>query len=311
MQSDNPTVGKGTMRMFLAFVSINNWVVKNKDIKFVFLKTDKRDVFIKPAKESETDKGVVWKKRYSLYGLKDVAQHYLPRRLLPPRFHSTPTNVTYEKGSLAILYCSIDNLGTKTVTWRKHPYNVPITVGREQFVKINRFYLSANNVQWNLLIKNVQTFDAGTYECQISSTTKILRRNITLNVIENGRSFKQEIEITGTRVVEKGESIFLMCNASGMTSPPDGIDWFKDGNLLTTRQWDDTRIEKQISYSANVIVSTLTIRNTQMSDTGTYVCRTSELLTDTFQVNVLNGELYFLLSIFGVELNLFHRTREA
>lgn len=61
------------------------------------------------------------------------------------------------------------------------------------------------------------------------------------------------------------------------------------GNLLTSRHGDDRRIDKQISYSTNVIVSTLTIRNSKMSDTGTYVCRTSELLTDRFKVDVLNG----------------------
>lgn len=70
------------------------------------------------------------------------------------------------------------------VIWRKQPYNVPITVGLEQFLEINRFYLShvPHRDTWDLLIKNVQPFDAGTYECQIASTEKLLRRNITLYV---------------------------------------------------------------------------------------------------------------------------------
>ncbi|XP_045216172.1 hepatocyte cell adhesion molecule-like isoform X2 [Mercenaria mercenaria] len=212
------------------------------------------------------------------------------RKMLPPKFYPTPTNVTYEKGGLAILYCSIENLGTKTVIWRKQPYNVPITVGQEQFVEINRFYLShvPYREEWNLLIKNVQPFDAGTYECQISSTEKVLRRNITLNVVESSGLLKPEISITGTRVVEKGKSIHLTCQASGTTSPPEGIDWYKDGNILTTEKRGDLLIEKQISFTTRMIVSRLTIAKSYMSDTGTFVCRTPELLTATFKVDVLN-----------------------
>jgi hypothetical protein len=63
MKSDSPTVGKGTMRMFFAFASINNWIVKTTDIKSAFLQGQeiKRDVYIKPPKECEKAEGVVWK----------------------------------------------------------------------------------------------------------------------------------------------------------------------------------------------------------------------------------------------------------
>lgn len=62
---------------------------------------------------------------------------------------------------------------------------MPITIGEEQFLELDRFYLNhvPHRDEWNLLIKNVQPFDAGVYECQISSKKKTMRRNITLNVI--------------------------------------------------------------------------------------------------------------------------------
>ena len=71
------------------------------------------------------------------------------------------------------------------IIWRKQPYNVPITIGEEQFVELDRFHLNhvPHRDEWNLLIKNVQPFDAGVYECQISSTQKTMRKNITLNVV--------------------------------------------------------------------------------------------------------------------------------
>lgn len=43
--------------------------------------------------------------------------------------------------------------------------------------------------------------------------------------------FVSEISIGGTRFVEKGNTIYLTCNASASTSglPPRDIQWFKDG----------------------------------------------------------------------------------
>jgi len=56
------------------------------------------------------------------------------------------------------------------------------------------------------------------------------------------------------------------------------------------RQRTDIYITKEISYPMNAIFSTVTIYNAKMADTGTYVCRTSDLQTDSFKVDVLNGK---------------------
>ena len=90
--------------------------------------------------------------------------------------------------------------------------------------------------------------------------------------------------------MEKGSSIFLLCNASNTDSPPEGLDWFKDGNLLTKRKSYRVHIQKQLSVSTNTIISALRIDHANLDDTGTYVCRTSGLLTTRFKVDVLNGK---------------------
>lgn len=76
------------------------------------------------------------------------------------------------------------------VSWRKLPYNVPITVGKDQFLEIDRFKLFRVPYQgeWNLHIKNAQPFDSGTYECQVSLKGEKIRRNITLTVL--GKLYK-------------------------------------------------------------------------------------------------------------------------
>ena len=78
MPKDSPTVGKGTMRIFLAISSIKNWTAKTTDIKSAFLQGRelRRDIYIKPPKESNTVKGIVWKLKHGLYGLKDGARQF-------------------------------------------------------------------------------------------------------------------------------------------------------------------------------------------------------------------------------------------
>jgi len=78
MSSDSPTIGKGAIRMFLSICSSHNWIVKTTDIKSAFLqgKELKRDIYLKPPKESNTPNGIIWKLNHCLYGLKDGARQF-------------------------------------------------------------------------------------------------------------------------------------------------------------------------------------------------------------------------------------------
>ena len=83
MRRNSPTVGKGTMRIFLAIISCKNWTVKTTDIRSAFLqgKELRRDVYIKPPKKSDTYEGVEWKLIHGRYGLKDgTRQFYISMR---------------------------------------------------------------------------------------------------------------------------------------------------------------------------------------------------------------------------------------
>ncbi|KAK3601433.1 hypothetical protein CHS0354_033554 [Potamilus streckersoni] len=107
--------------------------------------------------------------------------------MLIPKFLPRRTNVTFHTGDLAVLPCAIADLGTKTVIWRKQPYKIPITVGKELFLKkLERFKLDhvPYKDEWNLVIEDVQQYDSGTYECQVSSKDGTYRQNITLLVTD-------------------------------------------------------------------------------------------------------------------------------
>ena len=100
-----------------------------------------------------------------------------------------------------------------------------------------------------------------------------------------------EIQISGTRFVERGAHIYLMCNASGKNYPPSDVDWFKDGHRLNTNGHRKVSIQKQLSYPKKTIISSLEIKHSSMNDAGFYVCRTTGELTTRFKVDVLNGKL--------------------
>ena len=78
MPRESPTVGKGTVWIFLAISSTNTWTIKTTDIKSAFLqgKEIRQDVFIKPPKENDTAKGIILKLKHGLYRLKDRARQF-------------------------------------------------------------------------------------------------------------------------------------------------------------------------------------------------------------------------------------------
>lgn len=89
--------------------------------------------------------------------------------------------------------------------------------------------------------------------------------------------------------MDTGQSIKLLCNATGAIAPPDFIDWFKDGMQLQSNEKKMVSITKKFSYASRTMSSELEIKNAQMSDKGTYTCRTSDLQVTSVNVNILHG----------------------
>lgn len=214
---------------------------------------------------------------------------------IEPRFLHGTTSFTFNVGDTAILTCTVQNLGTKTVTWRKLPYITPITTGEKLFAQDTRF--QAVHIpwkdQWNLSIKNVQVHDAGIYECQVGTREKKLRHNVTLSVIDSVSKKNAEIKITGTEFPEKGASIYLLCNAKGRKYPPDKIEWYKNGERLFTDPFEKLYIKEHVAQNAGVLTSSLEIKNAKMEDNGTYICRATsnseDTMTTSINVNVLSS----------------------
>ncbi|XP_067667725.1 leucine-rich repeats and immunoglobulin-like domains protein 1 isoform X1 [Haliotis asinina] len=245
---------------------------------------------------------------YALEQVTAIGLDYIGTTLVPlPKFIPTKGNFTFKVGELARLECAVDNLSTKKVIWRRGSESNPLTIGKRTFVDDKRVMIEHTPLHqnWNLLIKRVRVDDEGMYECQVSSQARHLRHHVYLTVEvsetphsgnpdearkhRNTSGVIYDIRISGEKYVEKGQKINLTCNATGEEHPPDDLDWFKNGDKLSTNYGNGIFIQKRVSLTTKTIVSILEIKNADMNDAGVYICRTSGLQITSLRVNVLNA----------------------
>lgn len=211
-----------------------------------------------------------------------------------PNFLPVPTNITVHQGETAQLRCRIQNLGPKTVVWRRTDDDFPLTVGKRAFtpnknIEVETEEISDTENTYDLVIKDVQEKDAGIYECQISSTN-IYTMNITLNVLDPVE-YKPELNLYGTEYVSLMEDIHLICNATGSIKAPDGVDWFFNGDVISESNslWHDRLVNiNKKPLPGRSLISELIIKRATMEDRGHYVCRLTKKLAQGFKVHVLN-----------------------
>lgn len=75
---DSPTLAKSSLRLLLTIIASNGWHVETTDIKSAFLQGSRleRDVYVKPPKEANLERGKVWKLKKCLYGLRDASRQW-------------------------------------------------------------------------------------------------------------------------------------------------------------------------------------------------------------------------------------------
>ena len=69
--------------------------------------------------------------------------------------------------------------------------------------------------------------------------------------------------------------IRLECNATGQYYTPDDIDWFRNGQRVTSDKKKGIKLLKQLSISQRTISNILRIERAHMEDSYVYVCRSS------------------------------------
>ncbi|ESN95121.1 hypothetical protein HELRODRAFT_179714 [Helobdella robusta] len=173
--------------------------------------------------------------------------------------------VTVGPGEKAVMKCRVENLGTKTLTWRKENEVHPLTIGNHPFAPDSRMSVdhNARTSEWSLSIMDVKPSDEGTYRCQISTKNGNHSQQIKLIV--------KTIKVTGDEYLESGNTIKLMCNVSGKPEPPHNLEWYKEGRHLAPDARNGLIITKKIE--TRVLISVLTITNSDVNDSGEYTCQ--------------------------------------
>lgn len=115
----------------------------------------------------------------------------------------------------------------------------------------------------------------------------------------------------GTKYVNMGQQIHLLCNATGITRAPESIDWFFKGSRIhpSNPMWKGrVEILKHTSIAGRYFISELFIEQSTIADQGDYVCRSSDLIVNNMKVHVLNGkyDLKYILCLHQVTVVLTH-----
>ena len=95
------------------------------------------------------------------------------------------------------------------------------------------------------------------------------------------------IQLSGTKYVEYGEEIRLICNATGRPDPPHNVDWYKDRVKIASDAQNGVNITKNID--TKVLVSMLVIERSRKSDAGIYECCSSTIKSGLIFVRVSDG----------------------
>ncbi|XP_052101872.1 immunoglobulin superfamily DCC subclass member 3-like isoform X1 [Mytilus californianus] len=217
-----------------------------------------------------------------------------------PSFKETRTNITVYVGKTAVLPCSIVNLGTKKVIWKRVDQKHALTIGEFVFTTDERHSVDHTDkgYKWNLVIKDVTKAHAGLYDCQISTKEDLVRR-IRLYVTdpppveetkEKKTIFRPAIHISGPNFTEKGEPIRITCNATSDSLTPEHMDWFHNGLKLQQNIDAGILITEYRHSETKTLYSVLEIAKSTMKDTGVYICRSSKKDVDSHHVVVLNAD---------------------
>lgn len=221
--------------------------------------------------------------------------------ILPSFRQDTKTNITAYVGTTAVLPCSIENLGTKKVIWKRVDQKHALTIGDFVFTsdKSHSVDHAEKSIKWNLVIKDVQKEHAGLYDCQISTKEDLFRR-VLLNVVDPPPIdetkekpkiiIRPAIHISGPNFTEKGEPIRITCNATSDSLTPDNMDWFRDGIKLKQNLDAGIRITEYGRAETKTLYSELEIMKSTMKDAGTYICRSSRRDVVSHHVVVLNAD---------------------
>ncbi|XP_064079667.1 kin of IRRE-like protein 1 [Macrobrachium nipponense] len=199
---------------------------------------------------------------------------------------NTATNVTAVVGQKAMLPCKVLNLDKRDVSWIRQRDLHILTVGIFTYTSDDRFqvYHPENSNEWFLEISSVTFRDAGTYECQVSTSPKIfLPVTLTVEV--------QQAKINGPKeiYIQNGSTIKLTCIVNTHAENVGSVTWYRD---TTELDYDSPRggVSLEIEKTPLRTTSKLFLTRAVKADSGNYTCAPQFADSAVVVVHVVNGE---------------------
>ncbi|XP_058800988.1 lachesin-like [Phymastichus coffea] len=194
------------------------------------------------------------------------------------------TVIRAQSGSTAHLPCVVHNFGEGMVTWirRKKDHQL-LTVGLTTYASDERFQARhfQHSEDWTLQIKYVQSRDAGTYECQVSThpPTSIF---LFLEVVEA----RAEIVGPSEKFVRPGSTLQLHCLVKQSTETPSFLFWYHNRRMIN---YD---VDRGVNVSTDLTSreSWLEVPRASGRHSGNYTCEASNATPARVTVHIFNGD---------------------
>ncbi|KAG1667915.1 Zwei Ig domain protein zig-8 [Nymphon striatum] len=180
----------------------------------------------------------------------------------------------------------------RKVSWvRQSDYHI-LTVGKFTYAADERFsaFHRPDTDDWLLEIKYPKTSDSGTYECQVS-TEPMKSLEVYLKVIVARAMIRGSPDL----FVKRGSSMNLQCIVSPPSALQDYVFWYHNQKVINYDNMGGSSRVKVDTPSDFSTVSTLTISDIDVKDSGNYTCKPSTAIKASIRLHVLdaNGNILF------------------
>ena len=96
------------------------------------------------------------------------------------------------------------------------------------------------------------------------------------------------VTVSGNKFIERFQPLEITCNATGKHEAPHDVNWFRDGVPLESSVTRGIEISKEIE--PQTLISRLTIKRSEVTDSGHYVCRSSSNEAAVINIQILDGK---------------------